>query len=92
MFIQILVYYKQVYIFVQTFKQRYNKILIVMTIEQIKQKIEYGDYNQLQKVLKAPTVAAARARFLRGNSEAVKAMQAIQENKEKFIKEYTENQ
>jgi F0F1-type ATP synthase gamma subunit len=59
-----------------------------MTIEQIKEKIEYGDYNTLQKILNVKTVAAARMRFLRGEDDAVKAMQSIQENKEKFIKEF----
>ncbi len=58
-----------------------------MTIEQIKQKIDYGDYNLLQKILNVKTVAAARMRFLRGDKDAVKAMQSIQENREKFIKE-----
>lgn len=59
-----------------------------MTFEQIKEKIDYGDYNLLQKILKVKTVAAARMRFLRGDEDAIKGMQSIQENKEKFIKQY----
>lgn len=60
-----------------------------MTFEQIKNNIQYGDYNLLQKILNAPTVAAARMRFLRGeDNEAIEAMQAIQENREEFIKKY----
>lgn len=62
-----------------------------MTFEQIKKNITYGDYNLLQKLLGAPTVAAARMRFLRGeDKEAIEAMKAIQENREKFIKQYKE--
>jgi hypothetical protein len=56
-----------------------------MTIEQIKEKIEYGDYNTLQKILNVKTVAAARMRFLRGEDDAVKAMQSIQVKNEKII-------
>ncbi|GGG47313.1 hypothetical protein [Epilithonimonas arachidiradicis] len=59
-----------------------------MTFEQIKEKIEYGDYNLLQKILNSPTVAAARMKFLRGDADAINAMQAIQENREEFIKKY----
>ncbi|MEC3875972.1 hypothetical protein [Chryseobacterium salviniae] len=58
-----------------------------MTIEQLKEKIDYGDYNLLQKILNVKTVAAARMRFLRGDDEAIDAMRKIQENKEKFIEE-----
>jgi len=59
-----------------------------MTFEQVKENIQYGDYNLLQKILNAPTVAAARMKFLRGDNDAVNAMKAIQENREEFIKKY----
>ncbi|MFA7448775.1 MAG: hypothetical protein WCY77_10085 [Weeksellaceae bacterium] len=64
-----------------------------MTFEQVKKNIVYGDYNLLQKILNAPSVAAARMRFLRGEDrEAIEAMKAIQENREEFIKKYQENE
>lgn len=61
-----------------------------MKIEQIKKKIQYGDFNILQKLINAPTVAAARMRFLRGDEDAIKAMAKIQDNREELIKNYRE--
>lgn len=64
-----------------------------MTIEQIKQNIEYGDYTTLARLLGMKSVQAARMRFLREDPEAVKAMQALQENREQLVREYkTQNQ
>lgn len=64
-----------------------------MTFEQVKQNIQYGDYNTLQKVLGLKTVPAARARFLRQDPEAVKAMKAIQDKRDQLVKEFqTQNQ
>lgn len=60
-----------------------------MTIEQIKKNIQYGDYNTLQKLLQAPTVQAARMRFLRGDNDAIEAMKTIQKNREDLIKDFT---
>ncbi|WP_264521169.1 hypothetical protein [Flavobacterium sp. N1994] len=59
-----------------------------MTFEQIKKNIQYGDYNLLQKILGAPTIAAARMRFLREDQDALDAMIAIQENRQDFIDKY----
>ena len=59
-----------------------------MKIEQIKKKIQYGDFNILQKLINAPTVAAARMRFFRGDEDAIKAMAKIQDNREELIKNY----
>ena len=56
-----------------------------MTFEQIKNNIQYGDYNILQKLLTSKTVAAARMRFLRGDEDAINAMKKIHENREEFI-------
>lgn len=61
-----------------------------MKIEQIKKKIQYGDFNILQKLINAPTVAAARMRFFRGDEDAIKAMAKIQDNREELIKNYRE--
>lgn len=59
---------------------------------QIKQKIQYGDYNVLQKILNTTSVQSARMRFLRKDEDAIVAMKKIQENREKFIQENQENQ
>lgn len=59
-----------------------------MTIKQIKEGIQYGDYNTLQHLLKVKTVAAARMRFLRGDPAAVEAMKSIQLNRKKLIEEF----
>jgi len=59
-----------------------------MTIEQVKKNIQYGDYNILQLLLKASSVAAARQRFLRGDEDALKAMITIQENRKELIEQY----
>ena len=61
-----------------------------MEIEQIKKKIQYGDFKVLQKLINAPTVAAARMRFFRGDEDAIKAMAKIQDNREELIKNYRE--
>ncbi len=58
-----------------------------MTIEQIKAKIKYGDYNVLGEML-GTTVAAAKMRFMRNDEEAVKAMQSIIEAREKLIEDF----
>lgn len=63
-----------------------------MTYEEIKSKIEYGDYNTLQHLLNAKTVAAARMKFLRGDEDAIQAMKAIQENREELIKNYNNDE
>ena len=59
-----------------------------MEIEQIKKQIQYGDFNILQKLINAPTVAAARMRFFRGDEDAIKAMAKIQDNREELLKNY----
>lgn len=63
-----------------------------MTIEQIKEKIAYGDYNVLQRLLNAPTVAAARARFLREDPAAISAMETIIKNREELILKFKKDQ
>ena len=64
--------------------------MTIKQFEEIRKNIQYGDYNVLQKIINAPTVAAARMRFLRGDEDAIAAMKKIQENREKFIKENQE--
>lgn len=59
-----------------------------MTFEQIKENIQYGDYNTLQHLLKAKSVAAGRMRFLRGDKDAIDAMIFIQKNRKQLVEEY----
>jgi hypothetical protein len=58
-----------------------------MTIEQIKEKIQYGDYITLGKMFKIPT-ATIKSRFLRGDEKAAAAMIKIIEAREKLIEDF----
>lgn len=58
-----------------------------MTIEQIKEKIQYGDYITLGKMFKIPT-ATIKSRFLRGDEKASEAMIKIIESREKLIEDF----
>lgn len=58
-----------------------------MTIEQIKEKIQYGDYITLGKMFKIPT-ATIKSRFLRGDEKAAAAMIKIIGAREKLIEDF----
>lgn len=58
-----------------------------MTVEQIKRKIEVGDYILASKLLNI-TPENVRARFSREKIDAIEALKAIISNRERFIKEY----
>lgn len=58
-----------------------------MKIEQIKEKIQYGDYITLGKMFKIPT-ATIKSRFLRGDEKAAEAMIKIIEAREKLIEDF----
>jgi hypothetical protein len=60
---------------------------IVLTIEQIKKNIRYGDYTMLGQVLKIKA-PAAKMRFVRGNEIAVATLIKIIENREALIQEF----
>lgn len=68
-------------------KDRIN--ITVMEIEQIKENSVWW-LQSLQKLINAPTVAAARMRFFRGDEDAIKAMAKIQDNRTELIKNYRE--
>ena len=55
-----------------------------MNLDQIKKNIKYGDYDILQKLLKASSVSIAKQRLLRGDKEALEAMAVIQKNRTIF--------
>lgn len=59
-----------------------------MTFEQIRENIQYGDFNTLQEVLGTKTVGAARMRFLRRDEEAIKAMQFIHDQRKLLPKKF----
>lgn len=59
-----------------------------MTIEEIKEKIQYGDYITLGKMFKIPT-ATIKSRFLRGDEKAAEAMMKIITAREKVIEEFS---
>lgn len=52
-----------------------------MNFDQIKKNIKYGDYNILQKLLKVSSVNIAKQKFLKGDNDAVEAMNAIQKSR-----------
>ncbi|MFE3868737.1 hypothetical protein ACFX5E_11715 [Flavobacterium sp. LS2P90] len=58
-----------------------------MTLEDIKEKIQYGDYITLGKMFNLPT-ATVKSRFLRGNEKAAEAMTKIIIAREKVIEEF----
>lgn len=55
-----------------------------MTIEQIKSKIQYGDYTSLAKVLNV-NAPAAKMRFLRGDDVARETLEKIITGREELI-------
>jgi hypothetical protein len=58
-----------------------------MTTEQIKKKIEVGDYILASKLLNI-TPENVRARFSREKIDVLDALEAIIANRERFIKKY----
>ncbi|HLF52255.1 hypothetical protein [Flavobacterium sp.] len=58
-----------------------------MTLEQIKSKLKYGDYNTLGQIL-GITSDAAKMRFNRKDLNAMEAMIKIIQSREDLIREY----
>lgn len=58
-----------------------------MTIEQIKTKIQYGDWITLGRMFNLPT-STTKSRFLREDVKTVSAMLKIIESREKLIEEF----
>jgi hypothetical protein len=58
-----------------------------MTLEQIKSKLKYGDYNTLGQIL-GITSDAAKMRFNRKDVNAMEAMIKIIQSREDLIREY----
>ncbi|MBA4318790.1 MAG: hypothetical protein C0412_10355 [Flavobacterium sp.] len=58
-----------------------------MTIEQIKERIQYGDYITLGKMFNLPT-STTKSRLLRGDEKAAEAMTKIIEAREKVIEDF----
>lgn len=59
-----------------------------MTIEEIKSKIQYGDYNTLAMMLNLQNATTGRARLNRGDVEAKNAMESIIIAREKLIEDF----
>lgn len=68
-------------------EQKYCKIENVPTMGHIKSRVRYGDCVLLSQLLDI-SQSAAKKRLLRGNKEAIKALQAIIESREQLIKSY----
>lgn len=69
----------------------YNKANIKMenvtTLEQIKSKMQVGDYSQVAEILSCSR-DAAKMRLKRGNPEALDALQKLIESREAIKKEF----
>jgi hypothetical protein len=58
-----------------------------MTIEEIKHKLQYGDYTTLAKMFNI-SPATIKSRFLRGDEKAAEAMIKIIESREKLVEDF----
>lgn len=58
-----------------------------MTVEEIKSKLQYGDYTTLAKMFNLP-MATIKSRFLRGDEKATEAIVKIINSREKLIEEF----
>lgn len=58
------------------------------TIAALKSKLEYGDYVTLAKMLNVANPVTAKMRFLRGNSEAIDAVEEIVRARAELIKNF----
>lgn len=58
-----------------------------MTIDEIKEKIQYGDYITLGRMFNLPA-STTKMRFVRGDEKATEAMTKIIEAREKVIAEF----
>jgi len=63
-----------------------------MTIDEIRNKTEYGDYVTLAKMIGIDNPVTAKMRFLRGNKEAKTAMEKIIESRETLIEDFHKQQ
>lgn len=58
-----------------------------MAIEELKKKIQYGDYNTLGKMLDVPPTTA-KARLFRDDKQAAEAMLLIIESRDELIESF----
>ncbi|MAO42126.1 MULTISPECIES: hypothetical protein [Leeuwenhoekiella] len=63
-----------------------------MTTEQIKEKLEYGDYGTLARMLGLKNPAAAKMRFKRGDLQAKEALIRIIESREQLVESFQDSQ
>lgn len=62
-----------------------------MTYDEIRNKVKTGDYVTLAKMLNI-SHPAAKMRVLRGNQEAVEALEQIIKSREELIKNYQKDE
>ena len=60
----------------------------VTTLEQLKPKMQLGDYDQVAAMLGLKSRDAAKARLRRGKKEALDALKKLIDAREKAIKEF----
>lgn len=62
-----------------------------MTYDEIRNKVKIGDYVTLAKMLNI-SHPAAKMRVLRGNQEAIEALEEIIKSREELIKNYQKDE
>lgn len=60
----------------------------VTSLEQLKPKMQWGDYDLVQKMIGAKSREAAKQRLRRGDEEALKALKTLIEKREKIVKDF----
>ena len=60
----------------------------VTTLEQLKPKMQIGDYDQVAQMIGTKSRDAAKARLRRGNEEALNALKTLIEAREKAIQDF----
>ncbi len=87
-------YSKLLSIFVRTkeqYKYMANNNSVRENEQDFKDKIQYGDFITLAKLIGCSSSDSARMRFNRGDSEANEAMKKIIENRENLIEKFTKD-
>ena len=60
----------------------------VTSLEQLKPKMQLGDYDQVAEMIGAKSRDAAKMKLRRGNVEALEALKSLIEMREQFIKDF----
>ncbi len=69
-----------------------TKVLInmenVTSLEQLKPKMQMGDFDLVAEMINAPSREAAKMRLRRGDEQALNALKTLIEKRESIVKEF----